>query len=336
MLKRFKVSKKTFNLPILVISIAIFIGLIHLFSYMIPLTNNAFVATNVTPIAADVAGFITKLYIRNGEAVKKGAPLFQVYRKPYSLAYQYARARYEQGIEHIHVIEHQTKKTRALLKAAVFEYQRGKIAYQLKANSHVRQAVSVLEVKQLRYQFESLAHQRDALKRQIAVEDQQIVEQKKQVNALKASMNNAMVNLNLTLVRAPSDGIIDNMYISTGTPVKIHEPLFSFVDTATWWIQANVDETDLRRIRPGDEVYIILRMYYFRKLFHGRIVNTIWAANRQNTVQRTQQQHVTNENQWLLIPQRLPLQIEILDPDPHYPLQPGASAYVYLRAHTHP
>ena len=148
-------------------------------------------------------------------------------------------------------------------------------------------------------------------------------------------MDNAKVNLNLTIVKAPSDGIVDNMYISEGTPVKIRTPLFSFVDTSTWWVQANFNETDLRRVRPGDEAIVILRMYYFNKVFKGRVVNTVWAADRQTTVQRTQQQKVTNQNEWLLIPQRLPLQIEILNPDPDYPLQPGASAYVYIRAKTH-
>lgn len=173
------------------------------------------------------------------------------------------------------------------------------------------------------------------MRHQIDIEDQQIVEQNKKVLALKASLDNAEVNLNLTIVRAPANGYADNMYISNGTPVKIHEPLFSFVNTTKWWIQANFDETDLRRIRPGDHAIIVLRMYYFHKIFHGKIVNNIWPANRQKTAERSQQQIVQNENEWLLLPQRLPLQLEILDPDPNFPFHPGASAYVYLQAHTH-
>ena len=117
--------------------------------------------------------------------------------------------------------------------------------------------------------------------------------------------------------------------------MRIRRPLFSFIDTKNWWIQANFNETDLRRIRPGDEAIIMLRMYYFNKIFHGRVVNNIWVSDRQTTISRSQEQKVTNENEWLLIPQRLPLQIKILDPDPKYPLQPGASAYVYLKAQTH-
>jgi multidrug resistance efflux pump len=323
------------NLPMVVIAIAVIIGLLNLFSFLIPVTNNAFVVTNITPIAADVSGFITKIYVKNGQSVKKGDPLIKVYQKPYCLAYERAKAEYETGIEHIVMIQKQTQKTRDLLNASTYDYEKARLEYNVKHNVLVRSGVPALEIKTLHYHMQSIEKKKNALQKQIAIEDQQIVEQRRHVEALKAVMENARVNMNLTIVRAPSEGVIDNLYIAPGTPVKIHEPLFSFIDTKNWWIQANFNETDLRRIRPGDEAYIILRMYYFRKLFHGRIVNTIWAANRQNTAHRSQLQQVKSENQWLMIPQRLPLQIKILDPDPNYPLQPGASAYVYLKPHTH-
>ena len=329
------IQLKKINLPIVVIVIGSMIGIYHWFSYLIPITNSAFIATNVTPVAADVSGYVTKVYVKNGEAVKKGDPLFRVYQKPYELALDYSAAKYEQAFARIAVIEHQTKKTRDLLKAANYEYEKARLRYQYKDNKTVRQAVPMLEIKELYYSLHAFKKKRDALINQIKIEDQQIIEQQHKVRALKASWENAKVNLNLTIIRAPSDGYVDNMYLSNNTPVKIHEPLFSFVDTTQWWVQANFDETDLRRIRPGDKAYVILRMYYFHKLFHGEIVNTIWPANRQKTSDRSQQQIVKNENEWLLIPQRLPLQIKILDPDPNFPLQPGASAYVYLKAHSH-
>ncbi len=335
MLPIIKLSKSEINLPVIVLVIGLLIGVYHWFSYFIPFTNNAFVATNIMPVAADVSGFVTKVYVRNGEAVKKGAPLIEVYPRPYQLAYDFAKAKYEEAQERIIVIERETSKTRDLLDAANYDFEKAKLRYQFKDNRSVRQAVPLLEIRELRYSLQSAEKKRDALQKQIAIEDQQIVQQKKKVQALEAAKDDAAVNLNLTIVRAPADGYADNMFLSNGTPVKIHEPLFSFVDTTRWWIQANFDETDLRRIRPGDEAIIFLRMYYFHKIFHGRIVNNIWPANRQMTSYRSQQQIVHNENEWLLIPQRLPLQIQIMDPDPRFPLHPGASAYVYLKAHTH-
>ncbi|MDQ5922058.1 MAG: rane fusion protein multidrug efflux system [Pseudomonadota bacterium] len=330
MTRVFKVLRNEINLPIVVIVIGVLIGIYHIFSYMIPFTDNAFVVTNITPVAADVSGYITQLYVKNGQPVKMGDPLFIVYQEPYRLSYEQAKSKYEEAIEHVKLIERQINKTAALLKSAEFEYEKANYEYRLKADDSVSKAVSMLEIRKLNYDVQTTLNTRNSLQRQIAVESQEVVQQKKLVNSLKAEMGNAKVNLDLTVVRAPSDGVIDNMYISVGTPIKIHEPLFSFIDTANWWVQANFNETDLRRVRPGDKVTIMLRMYYFDRIFHGEVVNTVWAAERQNTVSRSQLQKVTDENQWLLLPQRFPIQIKILDPDPKYPLNPGASAYVYI------
>ena len=226
MSKIFKVSKNEINLPITVIIIGLCIITYHIFSYMLPITNNAFVVTNITPIAADVYGYITDVYVKNGQAVKKGVPLIKVYQKPYRLAYQYAKAKYYEAIEQVHVIERQTKKTTDLLKAATFEYEKARLEYNLKNASNVKRAVPTLEVRLLGYRWQAIEKKKESLRKQIAVEDQQIIAQRKKIKALKAAMDNALVNLNLTIVTAPTDGIVDNLYISPGTPVKIRTPLF--------------------------------------------------------------------------------------------------------------
>jgi hypothetical protein len=57
------------------VTIAVIIfGIFHLFCFWFPFTDNAFVVTNVSPIAADVSGFITNIYVKNGQLVKKVNP----------------------------------------------------------------------------------------------------------------------------------------------------------------------------------------------------------------------------------------------------------------------
>ena len=321
---------KKINLPIVVLFIAFVIGCFHLFSYMIPFTDNAFVVTNVTPVAADVSGFITDIYVKNGQRVKKDQPIFTVYQTPYKLAFKQAEAEYFEGIKKIEVFEKQIKRSEALIKSTDSELAKANYELQLKKGSYVAQAVSILEVKKLAYDVDTLKNKRDALQQEVEVLRAQIEQQKHSIQSLEAKKDNAQINLDLTTVRAPSNGVIDNMYLSPNTPIKIHEPVFSFIDTSNYFIQANFNETDLRKVRRGDKAYIILRMYYFDKIFHGVVVNSLWAAERQTTSAKSQIQLVRNENEWLLLPQRFPLQIKILDPDPYYPLNPGASAYVYI------
>ena len=297
---------------------------------MIPFTDNAFVVTNITPVAADVSGFITEINVQNGQSVKKNQAIFTVYQEPYRLAYQQAASEYQQGLNKIVVLQKQIAKTNSIVKSTEAELNKAKYELSLKEDHSVAEAVSALEVKKLSYDVATLTNKLASIQQEVEVLKAQVVEQQAMVQSLKAKMENAKVNLDLTIVRAPSDGVIDNMYIAPNTPVKIHEPVFSFIDTSNYYLQANFNETDLRRVRVGDHAYIILRMYYFDKIFHGVVVNALWAADRQNTSAKSQLQKVQNENEWLLLPQRFPVQIKILDPDPNYPLNPGASAYVYI------
>lgn len=319
------------NLPILTIIVAIIVGLFYFFSYLFPFTDNAFVITNITPVAADVSGFVTEIYVKNGQRVARNQPIFKVYQVPYRLAYEQASAEYQAGENRVLVLQQQMNQTRSDLAATRAEL--GKIDYELslKRQRMVDKAVSTLELKKLYYDQQIVKNNAQSLEHKIEVIAAQVREQTEIVKSLKAQQDIAKINLDLTIVRAPRDGIIDNMYVSLYTPITIHKPIFSFIDTNNFYIQANFDETDLRFVRKGDEAIIVTRLYYFTKVFHGVIVNSLWAAERQTTDPKSQIQVVINENQWLLLPQRFPLQIKILDLDSKYPLHIGASAYVYIK-----
>src|SRR3990167_9137103 len=185
MLKILKVSKNEINLPVIVIAVAFLLIIYHIFSYMIPFTNNAFVVTKVTPIAADVSGYITDIYVKNGQPVKQDDPLVKVYQEPYRLALLPAKAKYEQALEQVKVIARQTNKTRDLFDAAVFNYEKAKLKFKLKNNPKVRKAVPVLEIRVLQYNLQAMEKKKDALEKQIKVENQQIIEQRKKIKALK-------------------------------------------------------------------------------------------------------------------------------------------------------
>ena len=330
MIKIYDFWKDKFNIPTIIIGVALIIGVVHFFSYLIPLTDDAFVVTNSQPVAADVGGYITDIYVKNGQKVKRGQPLFKVFDTPYKLALEKTQADYEEAQATIAVIEQETTKNQANLAAMQQTLAKSQYELGLKSNPKVSRSVSELEIKKLDYDTKALIEQVKSLQNQIKIDDKQIIQQQKKVASLKAEVENAKVNLELTTVRAGSDGVVDNMYLSIGTPIVARQALFSFVNTDEWYVQANFNETDLRYVRPGDKVTIILRMYYFDKVFHGVVVNNLWVASRQTTSPIDKQQVVVTENEWLKLPQRFPLQIKILDSDVKYPLNPGASAFVYI------
>ncbi len=329
--KFFNRLKQWFTFTNTIILIGILTTIIYLFSYLFPFTDNAFVVNNVRPVAALANGYITGLYVKNGEPVKKGQKLFTVFKKPYIYAVEQLSAdlavaeaqlkalnkTYERDLK----LSDNEQRTYIKLAQDDKKYQRG---YQLKS-------ISLITMQNSQQETQAAKDKWEASVKQLEIDQHQIQAQKQQIKSLSARLKNAQVNLELTDVYAQGNGIIQNLFFTLGTPVNVNQPLFSLVDTDNIYIQANFNETDLRDVRKGVRVLIYPRMYLGRKVFHGIIESDYWGANRQLVDNRTQLQNVINENQWILLPQRLPVIIRVTDPNPHYPLRVGSSAYVYVQ-----
>ena len=325
-------SRTSPRIPILLTIFLAIILLIYNFSYCFPFTNNAFIISNVRPVAANVSGYITHIYVKNGEYVKKGQPLFEVFKKPYLYAYEKAKSDVAQAKAERVVLETKVKKTSHLLKAKQDHYSNLNYDYKRNQGALLEHAVSQIKVHTLLKERNSALNEMLAFKKELQLNKEQLIVQKMKIKSLTAVMDNAKVDLDETTVYAKNNGIVQNLFASLGTPINLRQPLFSFVDTDHMFVQANFSEIDLRRVRTGDKVSIYPRIYGMDKKYEGVVMSSHWASSRQETDRRSQQQIVTNDiDHWILLPQRFPVQIRILNYDPvHYPLGIGASVYVHI------
>ncbi|VEB38898.1 hemolysin D [Legionella sainthelensi] len=316
-----------------VLSLVLLAVLYYFFSFLIPFTNNAFVVANVRPVAAIVSGYITDLYVENEQYVHKGQPLFTVFQEPYKLTYNRLIEEVHTAKVDLQSLQHQLEKDKQLLIQYVQEYKRIHLNYLRNKAVLKSGAISEINVKDLHYDDRGSFAKVNMQKQQISVDEKNIQSLQHKIKALIYKMRYAKVNLEQTTVYAQSNGRIQNMYLSLGAPIEINKPIFSFVDTDNFYIQANFTEIDLRMVKTGAKVYILPRMYFATKLYHGTVVSRAWAANRQMTNPKTQLQTVTNDtNNWILLPQRFPVQIKIDDYDAkHYPLPIGATCYVIIK-----
>jgi len=314
-----------------VIGLGSLTALIYIFSYLFPVTDNAFVVNNVRPVAAQVRGYVTNIYIKNGDYVHKGQKLFTVFDKPYQYAYEQLVADLESTKAKLQVAKKTLERDQQVSvnqEATYVKLAQDDEKYQ---QAYKINAISKMTLQNSEQATKAAKATWLAAQKQIELDKESIVAVEKEIISLTAKVKNAKVDLDETTVYAEDDGIIQNFFVSLGTPVNINQPLFSFVETRETYFQANFNETDLRNVQTGDDVLIFPRIYLGQKVFHGKITSDYWAANRQTTDNRSQMQNVSNENQWVLLPQRMPVQIKIMDPDPKYPLRVGTSAYVYIK-----
>jgi membrane fusion protein (multidrug efflux system) len=84
----------------------------------------------------------------------------------------------------------------------------------------------------------------------------------------KANLTNGIAKLGVidellrhTQIYAPRDGSISKRWVVAGDVAKIGEPLFGLTDVKDIWITANLEETKVGRLKPGDQVDIHIDAY---------------------------------------------------------------------------
>lgn len=74
------------------------------------------------------------------------------------------------------------------------------------------------------------------------------------VEQAKATLAQAELNLEHTMVKAPTRGIVSKKSITPGQVIQAGQPLMALVETGDIWVTANFKETQLEHIKAGQRV----------------------------------------------------------------------------------
>jgi membrane fusion protein (multidrug efflux system) len=127
-----------------------------------------------------------------------------------------------------------------------------------------------------------------------------------------------------TQVRAPFPGVVVKRYRSLGDFVSAGTPLLSMYNTDLLYVTANLEETRLRGVAPGNAVE--LRLDAFDQPFKGRVV---W-VNKSTGAQFALMPRNVVAGEFTKVVQRVPIRIWI-DKDERWPqLRAGLSVQVLI------
>lgn len=294
-----------------------------------PFTPNAFIFACTRPVSPLTEGFITHIHVKNNQFVKKGDKLFTIFREPYQLKITELeneitarKAELKSLSAKVKRILSEQKQIRAKLANNQYLYEQAKqmLATSAVAGEYVEERLRALQESQAA--LEAMQYAEEEIRHQCAMIEAQI-------KKLSAALEINKIWYSLTEVRALSDGYITNLTVAPGGYYRPGEVLCGFVDTSSWYVQANLKESELSAIHPGVKAKIWLWQYP-GKVYHGVVEDVGYAVERRKMSGRTGISEVEKENEWFLLPQRFPIQIKIIDCPPDPQLTHGASAYVEL------
>ena len=143
-----------------------------------------------------------------------------------------------------------------------------------------------------------------------------------EVAAAKAKLEQARLDLDRTIIRAPIDGVVTNRQVQVGQRIGAGSPVMTIVPVGSVYVDANFKEGQLQRVRPGQPVELVSDLYGGDVVFHGRV--TGFSGGTGSAFALIPAQNATGN--WIKVVQRLPVRIQL---DPRelaaHPLRVGLS-----------
>ncbi|WP_093375264.1 HlyD family efflux transporter periplasmic adaptor subunit [Variovorax sp. OV329] len=143
-----------------------------------------------------------------------------------------------------------------------------------------------------------------------------------EVALARARRDQAQVNLDRTVVRAPVDGVVARRAVQVGQQVQAGAPLLSVVPVAEVHVDANFKEGQLAKVRVGQPVALESDLHGSHVSYRGIVVGMAGGTGSAFAV--IPAQNATGN--WIKVVQRVPVRIQ-LDPAElsAHPLQVGLS-----------
>jgi membrane fusion protein (multidrug efflux system) len=128
-----------------------------------------------------------------------------------------------------------------------------------------------------------------------------------EVLAAKAARDQAQLELDRTVIRAPITGVVTRRQVQVGQRIAAGAPLMTIVPVDRLYVDANFKEGQLKRVRPGQPVELTSDLYGGDVVFHGRVVGLSGGTGAAFAL--IPAQNATGN--WIKVVQRLPVRVAV-------------------------
>jgi membrane fusion protein (multidrug efflux system) len=280
-------------------------------------TDNAYVGVSSALVTPLTSGAAVSVPVHDTQMVKSGDTLLTIDPQDARLAVAQADAAYGLAVRRV-------QGYFAALAARQADYDRAKLDYERRAKLGNSGAVSGDELSAAKNNFEAAAAALDGAKALTSGVD---VMTHPEVLAAKTALDVAKLNLDRTVIRAPSDGVVAQLQVQVGQRVQAWTPVMTIVPIADVHVDANFKEDQLGTVRPGQSVTLTSDLYGSSTTFHGVVAGLGGGTGAAFAV--IPAQNATGN--WIKVVQRVPVRIaldasELKD----HPLRVGLSMSVAI------
>lgn len=269
------------NRRLLIVALLVLIGTMGYLFYWLTYdrfwvsTDNAYVTGNLVPVAAQASGIVTQVLAEETQFVNRGDLMIRLDEHQAYAALGRARGRLGEEVRRIAALfmtrkqlaEKLTSRT-ARLDLAHHDMARyraaapsGAVSKQIVQNTADKILALEAEVRETQAELDTLDAQVGGT----------TVMAHPAVDLAKHQLIDAYLEYTRQQIRAPVSGYVAKRKAQVGDRVHPGAPLMTIVPLDHLWVEANLRETELEHVRPGQPALVNVSLYGSKKTFHGTV-----------------------------------------------------------------
>ena len=238
-------------------------------------TDDATIGAAKVLVSTDVSGLVSSVNVREGQTVKAGQVLFQVDPLQFQIARDSAKANLNEVALNIRSMKETYKELLSNVESQKAQVELDRVTNERNASLVANNDVARQVYDQSRYtllldqaRLKSLQQQAEVQlasldgNADIRVEDHPLYRQ------ARAAVDEAQRQLDHATVRAPFDGVVTQVdalqpgaYLVAQTATLTSTGAVALVSTSDVWVSAQMKETELTYVKPGDRVDVTVDTY---------------------------------------------------------------------------
>ena len=295
--------------------------------------TDTYIKARRVQLSTDVSGLVQSVAVHDNEHVMKGQVLFRLDPSRFKIAIDRAKAKLGEVRQEVTGNRHSYEAQLSQIKQQQAMVHNDQLNYQRYAKLVKSGGVTQSQYDNAKYTLQADQAKLAAMQAQANVDLAKLsgnpkinVKDTPQYKAAQAALNQAKVNYQDSIVRAPFSGVVTDtdklnpgMYLPAGTAA------FALVSQNDIWVRSQPKETQLTWVRTGDKVDIHVDAYP-GKVWHG-VVHTISPASGSSFSLLPAQNSSGN---WVKVVQRIPLRVKIKSGPKDLALRNGMSAEITI------
>lgn len=274
-------------------------------------TDDAYVQGNLVMLTPLQSGFVKGVFKDDTFLAKKGELLVTLDETDAKIAFESAKKGLALTARHVCQSFHEVFALQAEIESKKAEYIKAAQDYEHRAYVVGAGAVSVENyehsIAALRSSFFQLQMTEILFEKALSFVQNTTLLNHPEIIKASAAVRQAFVDLERCNIYAPVEGIIAQRNIQVGMWVPSGYPLMAIIPLDEIWVNANFKETQMKRMRIGQEVDIVSDLYGNDVPYKGTVVGLPGGAGNAFSILPPQ----NLSGNWIKIVQRLPVRVAL-------------------------